>query len=311
MIRIDYWGGAYGNFLKYNINRYVYQINSANFDPFNSQGSSHNETTTYLEESQVCANHFSDFLRSGVDIPNLPQPTKDDVLLRIVIDRLNFYHVYYNNVTRAGEAGLDIENPEIDTLAKAEELKKEIILRNPHEEIPEAILRKVDLYIDFLIKEHGIRKNYSRSALRNYHYATLREDKFGLDNFNKFIDFDTKLLIEFPVQAFTSLNEFVRELQKVSKISTGKYFKYDHSLSDIYHTFLDKNSGIHSQIKCTKIINDIVAGKSTEFKANILEEAWINCNITQTFDIHDGIDCFGEVYPTNTRVIYDQIIEKV
>jgi hypothetical protein len=311
MIRIDYWGGAYGNFLKYNINRYVYQINSANFDPFNSQGSSHNETTTYLEESQVCASHFSNFLKDGVDMPHLPQPTKDDVLLRIVIDRLNIYHVYYNNVTRAGDTGLDLENPEIDTIAKAEALKKEIILKNPYQENPEAILRKFDLYIDFLIKEHGIRKNYPRSVLRNYHYATLREDKFGLDKFNDFVDFDTKLLIEFPVQAFTSLNEFVRELQKVSKISTGKYFKYDHSLSDIYHTFLDKNLGIQSQIKCTKIINDIVAGKSTEFKANILEEAWINCNITQTFDIHDGIDCFGEVYPTNTRVIYDQIIEKV
>lgn len=305
MIKIDFWGGAYGNFLKYNINRYVYQINSANFDPFNSLGSSHNETTTYLEESQVHASHFS--FKSGVDIPWTV--TKDDVLLRIVIDRLNIYHVYYNSVTRAGDAGVDIENPETDTIAKTEALKKEIT--SQHEVGSDPILRKFDGYIDFLIKNHGIRKNYPRSVLRNYYYAALREDKFGLDNFNDFIDFDNKLLIEFPVQAFMSLNEFVRELQKVSKIATGKYFKYDHSLSVMYHTFLDKNSGIQSQIKCTKIINDIVAGKSTEFKANILEEAWINCNITQTFDIHDGIDCFGEVYPTNTRVIYDQIIEKV
>jgi hypothetical protein len=305
MIKIDFWGGAYGNFLKYNINRYVYQIDSANFDPFTSTGSSHLVTTTYLEDSQVHASHFS--FKSGVDIPWTV--TKDDVLLRIVIDRLNIYHIYYNSVTRAGDAGVDIENPETDTIAKAEALKKEIT--SQHEVGSDPILCKVDGYIDFLIKNHGIRKNYSRSVLRNYYYAALREDKFGLDNFNDFIDFDNKLLIEFPVQAFMSLNEFVRELQKVSKIATGKYFKYDHSLSVMYHTFLDKNSGIQSQIKCTKIINDIVAGKSTEFKANILEEAWINCNIAQTFDIHDGIDCFGEVYPTNTRVIYDQIIEKL
>jgi hypothetical protein len=47
MIKIDYYGGSYGNFLAYILNRYIFKIPSANFDPITDIGASHYKTTEY------------------------------------------------------------------------------------------------------------------------------------------------------------------------------------------------------------------------------------------------------------------------
>lgn len=312
MIRIDYMSGAYGNFLKYVINRYIYRLKSANFNPFNHLGSSHSTSIDYENDSQVTATHYSFFKKKYKIDENI---TADDTLIRIIIDRPNIYHVYYNSVSRAGDITIDLENPEIDTIQKIESLKKEITARlvldklNYDQSTINLFLDKLNY--DQLIKDFGVRINYPRASLRNYYYAVLREDKFGLDIFNDFIKFNAETMVEFPVGAFISLEGFIKELKKLSKLITNENFEYDQSFIELYYSFIEKNLGMRSQIKCDKIINDIFTGNATQFKVNILEEAWINCNITQTFDIHSDIDCFGDVYPTNTKIIHDQIMEKI
>lgn len=298
MIHIDYTGGSYGNFLAYIINRYIYQLESANFYPFNKDGAAHVTTADYIDKSLVTAKHYSHNLKYFSDPVNF---SKDDVLIRIYVDRPNIYHVFYNGVVRAGGFSLDIDHPEIDTIKKLEALRKDK-KDNPH-----SLLK---LNYDHIIKEFGLRKNYPRSGLRNFYYATLREDEFGLDLMNNFINFDVRSTIYVQVQSFLSLNEFIKELTKIALV-VNRRFNYDKSFIDMYNNFINKNEGWSSQIKCNKIINDILLGNSVDIKVNILEEAWINCNITQMFDIHEGIECFADNYPVNTKVIHDQIIERL
>jgi len=303
MIKIDYFAGAYGNFLKYIINRYVYRIESAKkFSPFNSLGCAHLNTSEYIKESKVEASNYS-----FQDTVSQPAPNTDDTLIRITIDKLNRYHVYYNSISRAGDISIDLKHPEINTLRKIEELTQELKLKNPL--FYSHTIGKLNT--DQLIKDYGIRINYPRSAIRNYYYSALREDHFFLNKTNKFVDFEVNSIIEFPVDAFTSMDKFVREIEKLGKILTNRYIKLDQSFSEIYNTFLSNNLGFQSQRHCNKIINDILAGNNANFDVDILEEAWINCNITEIFNIHEGIECFSNVYPDNTNVMYNHIMEQL
>ena len=47
-------------------------------------------------------------------------------------------------------------------------------------------------------------------------------------------------MVEFPVGAFISLEGFIKELKKLSKLITNENFEYDQSFIEIYHSFILK-----------------------------------------------------------------------
>jgi hypothetical protein len=300
MIKIDYYGGSYGNFLAYILNRYIFKIPSANFDPINDIGASHYKTTEYQTKRIVLAEHYS-FPPENV---KLTMPGKDDTVIQIQIDSNNLYPVYYNAMVRGGNFGLDVVTPEKDTLEKLDNLvEKQIQYNFGH--------YKYSAFKNQIIKDHGIQINYPRSIIRNYYYANLREDDLFLIPATNFLNYDVKEKITFPVNSFMSFVSFVRELEKISIKLINQQFHLESSFNELYNKFCEKNLGLISSNKCNIILEHILAGHDFEFNANILEEAYINCNITQIFDIHSGIDCFNDSYPTNTKIIYDQIMEKI
>jgi hypothetical protein len=297
MITIDFYGGSYGNFLAYILNRYIFKIPCADFNPINDLGASHNATAKYQAERVVFAGHYSFHLEN----PRLVMLGKDDTVIQIQIDPNNLYSVYYNSLARAGNYGLDLVAPEKNTLKKLDDLIEKTF--NYH--------HKYTWFKNLIIKNHGSQINYPRSIIRNYYYANLREDNFFLIPATTFLNYDVKEKIAFPVSSFMSFFSFVHELEKVSIKLTNQPFCLDRSLYELYNEFYKKNLGLTSSNKCDIILENILSGNTFEFNANILEEAWINCNITQMFDIHSGIDCFGDNYPNNTKIIYDQIMEKI
>jgi hypothetical protein len=68
------------------------------------------------------------------------------------------------------------------------------------------------------------------------------------------------------------------------------------------------NQGWQSYIKCNQVLQDIYAGKSTEIDCTIIEEAWLNYNLSKACRIFDGILFEQQDYPKDTRVIY-QIVQ--
>jgi hypothetical protein len=300
MIKIDYYGGSHGNFLAYILNRYIFKIPSTNFNPINAIGASHYKPSEYQAERIVFAEHYS-FPPENV---NFATPGKDDTVIQIQIDSDNLYSVYYNAIVRGGNFGLDIETPEKDTLEKLDELieKSNLYKANHH---------KYSAFKNQIIKDHGVQINYPRSIIRNYYYANLHEYDLFLIPATNFLNYDVKEKLIFPVNSFMSFVSFVRELEKISIKLINQPFHLESSLNELYNEFCEKNLGLISSNKCNIILEHILAGHDFEFNANILEEACINCNITQIFDIHSGIDCFSNSYPTNTKIIYDQIMEKI
>lgn len=292
MILIDFFGGSYGHFLEHVLNRYVFKLPSANFNPINELGASHNSTPEYLSERKVISGHYSFPPESNY----LTKPTTDDTVIQIHIDLESLYPIYYNGITRAGNSSLDIDNPEKDTLKKLDALIEQLGSK----------YGKYTLIKETLIKEFGEREDYPRSVLRNHFYANFNEpDLF----FKPFLNYDVKEKIIFPVKSLNSFESFIIELDNLSVKLTQQPFKYDQSFTDLHKNFIEKNQGLTSLNKCNKIIDNIISGQDIDIDVNILEEAYINAHITKMYDIHDGIECFSDNYPTNTKIIYDQIID--
>lgn len=286
MIRIDFYGGSYGNFLEYIINRYVYNISFDIFSPFNQLGASHNVTDEYMNVRQVVAEHYS--FKSGYPIYS------DDTVIQIKINENSMYHVLYNSLMRAGDQTINLDQIEKNTIAKLT-----------------AAGKKFSNFKEQIIADYGFTVDYARSTIRNYFYSQLRESNFFLDVVNAHDNYDCIKIIKFDVGQFESIKSFIESLQKLSVELNNKQFIFDEDFSCLYNEFIDKNEGIKSYNKCNDIITDIISGKYVDINLTIIEEGFINCWITKTFNIHSDIDCFSDNYPTNTRIIYDQIIEKL
>jgi hypothetical protein len=302
MVRIDFFGGSYGHYLEYLINRYIFNISSAKeFTPFDKNGASHIKSEEYRKQRKVIADHYSfDFSEEKVN--------QNDEVIQVLVHEDSYYHVYYNLEVRAGIVDgtlcMDLFTPEKDCLAK---------LGHLIEHSPTLTKPKFAGLRDQIIKDFGIQKDYPRNFIRNYFYSRLYDKKFtqitSIDSFSDYNGIHHKRIF-WPVDSVMEFDNFLIELRNIADWLELP-FTPDASLQDIYNRFIEKNQGLHSYKKCSIIINNIIQGLDYEFSVNILEEAWINCNITKKFQIYDGIDCFGDVYPTNTKVIHDQIMNKL
>ena len=285
-----FFGGAYGNFLEYICNRYIFKTKGTSITPFLPSGASHqkNHNKEYQDNKVVSSGHFSYF--TAISKEEFVFNT-DDIIIRVNVDKNSLYHVYYNSLMRAGDQILDLIDLEVDTLDKLEQGGQKFSnLKNQ------------------IISDFGIKKNYKRSSIRNYFYSAIRESKFSLREMNSFIDFNCNKYINFNIRNVETFVSFVSALQNLSLEITSQPFKYDMTLLNLYNEFFKKNQGIQSFNKCNNVLDCIFKGDNVNIELLIIEEAYINSIITEVFNIHSGIDCFTDEYPSNTRVIYEQIM---
>lgn len=281
-LQIDYYGGAHGNFLEYLVNRYVFGIESAKFYPFTEQGTSHVKPQAYIEDRLCESGHYSYNFSLGNLIGN------NDGIIRITIDKI--YPALYNSLTRAGEINLDIDCLEVNTLAKLSEPKFAVIRQD-------------------LIDKLGVLDNYPRSEIRNLFYSAMREPKFGADNMQNWAPLSNDYC-EFPISAFYNYIELVHYLGQVSLFAGRIGWNYDSSLYDIWSEFINKNTGYQSYVKCQQIITNMLAGDNIPIECTVLEEAYINFYITDTFNLYSNIDCFTDNYPKTTQELYQAILKQ-
>lgn len=273
--KIDFFGGLHGNFLELVINCWIdnnpYEIGDmAQFTP---NGSCHVKNHQANYKAITTAQHYSWF-----DMPF----DDDDLVIRIVPNTQDLLIAVTNSFTRAGDQVLDIDNLEVDTRSKMESLSK---LRS---------------FLDTLVKHHGSADQYPRSVLRKYFYAMFDDHPHGLGMFTAWLP--ARRTHRFRFGSFFDVSYFLEELQDVSKF-VDLEFQPDSKLIDLHRDFLSRNQGYASQIKCAKIMHNIVNQIPMDMRLNIIEEAWINYRLSRMFDLYDHPALERDTYPGDTSEI--------
>lgn len=280
MQKIDFFGGFHGNFLELVVN---VSINQNGYDitkpQFTKDGACHlkNEDPTYSRS--VVAGHYSFFKQPFRNDDRVIQivPTADDLLIGLT-----------NSFLTAGDQRMDINDLNKDTLNKLSKLSKGINLKNT------------------IINDYGTRTDYPRAAIRNYFYSMLNDHDNGLKMVANFQP--ATYAHQFPFRAFFNIGYFYQELNTISKFLVLNFYPTV-ELGDLHRQFLERNAGYHSEIKCQQIWQDILLGRSREIKLNLLEEAWINHQVANTFRCYDHPLLSTDRYPTDTLEISQAIFK--
>lgn len=279
--KIDFFGGLHGNYLELVVNVFIDQLEFDLKRPlFNENGACHlkNDYPEYVPITK--ADHWS-FNRIPFD--------DDDRVIRIVPKKQDMLIAVTNNFLRAGDQNIDIENLEKNTLFKMQKYPK---LKNYMEQIKQDLGTKID---------------YSRAQIRNYFYSMFHDDKNGIDMYNYF-DTSTKHYHEFPFRSFFNFTEFVIALNQIAKFVELE-FQPSTDLWSLHSDFLSKNQGYHSNLKCQKIIDSIFSRTPMQLDLTIIEEAWINYQLSQIVDFYDQSFLDLDLYPKNTLEIAKKVFD--
>lgn len=281
MQKIDFFGGLHGHYLELLINVF---INQNGFDLtrpiFTQTGACHlkNADKTYLKNAK--ADHYSHFdLPFNIDDQVIKiVPTVNDVLIGVT-----------NSLLRAGDQSFDLNTLEVDTINKLKQIPK------------------ARYFLKTLLNDHGEQKNFSRQILRNYFYSMFDVHKHGLGMFVNF-SVDINYAYDFPFRAFFDTNDLLYQLNNIAKF-LGENFYPTIKLMEVHEKFLELNQGYHSEIKCSQLLRDIWAGRSTDINLNLIEEAWINWQIARSLRCYDLPILVDNKYPTNTSQISQAIFD--
>ena len=283
---IDFFGGLHGNYLELLLNVFVYQNGYDITQPqFNANGACHLKDKNPSYTKIIRAAHYSYHHSCNKLSKFAPDhqvikivPTVDDMLIGIT-----------NSFLRAGDESFDLDNLEIDTLAKLK------------------MIPKAEKFLTTLTNEHGVRTSYSRQTLRNYFYSMFDVQEYGLNMFTNFSP-DIVTYYDFPFRAFFDHSRFYFELNNIARFLGVNFYPTD-QLMHLHEEFLARNQGYHSEIKCHGLLADIWAGRSTAIDLNIVEEAWINWQIARSLRSYDLPILIGDTYPPNTRTISQAVFE--
>jgi hypothetical protein len=280
MQKIDFFGGLHGNFLELVVNVAINQTGYDTSTPqFTNDGACHLKNQDLNYKKLIFANHYSFFKISFAD---------DDTVVRIVPTSDDLLIGFTNSFLRAGDQKIDLDTLETNTINKLSSITKGVNFKNT------------------LIEEYGVRINYPRSAIRNYFYSMLGDYTNGLGMFTTFAPIHS--MHHFPFRAFFDIGYFYQELNNIAKF-LGLNFYPTPALAKLHSDFLKFNQGFHSEIKCKEIWQAILHGQSMDIKINLIEEAWINHQVSMCFRCYDLPILIQDQYPTNTLEISQAIFE--
>ena len=113
-------------------------------------------------------------------------------------------------------------------------------------------------------------------------------------------------VFEFPLSDFYSYPALIKRLNALAFFLDQTFFP-DQRLYQLWHELMHKNQGLQSYNKCSKILDAIFANQSCEIDCDIIEQAWINYNISQAVRMYSGTVFDSDEYPKNTQDIYKEI----
>lgn len=281
MQKIDFFGGLHGNYLELLVNVFINQNGYDISRPiFTSLGACELKNYDPTYRLRTKAYHYSYF--------NVPFET-DDQVIKIVPTVDDLLIGITNSFLRAGNETFDLVTLEIDTINKLKQIPK------------------AGYFLQTLVNDHGEQKNFSRQILRNYFYSMFDVHDHGLGMFTTFST-DINCHYDFPFRALFDANRLFYELNNIAKFLGENFYPTD-KLMQLHEKFLDLNQGYHSEIKCSKLLSDIWAGRSSALDLNLVEEAWINWQIARSLRCYDLPILVKDAYPTDTLEISQAIFE--
>jgi len=146
-----------------------------------------------------------------------------------------------------------------------------------------------------------IRNN--KIELRNNWYSKFAERKKYADHYANFLPISNPVY-QFKFESFFSFENFCAELNLLANFLNQTFFP-DQSLYVIWTEFMHRNQGCQSHIKCSQLLEDIFANADKLIDCTVLEESWINYNLSKMCKLYDSELSKHKDYPTNTQQIYN------
>lgn len=140
---------------------------------------------------------------------------------------------------------------------------------------------------------------------RNNWYSKFNERHSYSDFYNKFNEI-FQPVFEFPFESFYSFPEFCKKLNEMAVFLNQTFFP-DKSLFELWEKFIKMNQGFQSYNKCNTILENIFANRDMAIGCTVIEQGWINYNLSKMCRMYNGSMFEQPQFPTNTQEIYQEI----
>ena len=143
---------------------------------------------------------------------------------------------------------------------------------------------------------------------RNNWYSKFNQrSEYGPNHYNNFPTISNSVF-EFPFEAFFSFKDFCIALTNLASFLNQTFFP-DPSLYKLWAEFIQYNQGWQLFNKCNRIIDGMFSNQPMEIDCTIIEEGWINFNLSIMCKMYQGPMFENVVYPNNTTIAYCVIQE--
>lgn len=142
-------------------------------------------------------------------------------------------------------------------------------------------------------------------AYRNNWYSKFNERHSYSDFYGDFSKI-SQPAFEFPFESFYSFPEFCKNLNEMAVFLNQTFFP-DKSLFEVWEKFIEMNQGFQSYNKCNTILENIFANRNMAIDCTIIEQGWINYNLSKMCRMYNGSMFEQPQFPTNTQDIYQEI----
>lgn len=139
-------------------------------------------------------------------------------------------------------------------------------------------------------------------ALRNNWFSKFNERHTFANFYAEFNDIDNPIF-EFQFHTFFCFSDFCAELSRLSEF-LQQVFCPDQSLYDLWREFIHYNQGWQSWTKCNHLLENILSNGDVNIECSVLEQGWINYNLSKICRMYSGPVFDSIVYPTNSQSVY-------
>jgi hypothetical protein len=144
-------------------------------------------------------------------------------------------------------------------------------------------------------------------SLRNNWYSKFNERELYASYYTNFPSINNKVF-EFTFESFFSFKDFCTELSKLAKFLNQMFYP-DQSLYNLWTNFISVNQGWQSYVKCNFLLDAMLSNQSVAIDCTVIEQGWINYNLSKICQLFDGPVFDQDVYPKNAMEVYALIQE--
>lgn len=143
------------------------------------------------------------------------------------------------------------------------------------------------------------------ASYRNNWYSKFQERQRYIDAYANFLPLPNDTF-NFSFNSFFCFTNFCKDLNKLAQFLNQTFFP-DDTLYNLWAEFIKLNQGWQSYVKCNQILENIVSNTPAYIDCTIIEQGWLNYNLSKICRLYDGSLFEDNIYPTDTQVIYNII----